>query len=131
MAPGRGLALRPRLLTQFEGLTDGCKALVGEKVGEQAAGAAVAQGVALAALHAGVVTIGRHVTSEYTDRMKRWAHHKGALPSRLRCSTAWRRRRKSTRATYSSNHPSKSHVQECGGYPPWGDDSDNLHVRAC
>ena len=23
------------------------------------------------------------------------------------------------------HHPSKSHVQECGGYPPWGDDSDN------
>ena len=30
------------LLTQFEGRTEGCKALVGEKVGEQAAGAAVA-----------------------------------------------------------------------------------------
>ena len=23
------------------------------------------------------------------------------------------------------HHPGKSHVQECGGYPPWGDDSDN------
>ena len=70
-------------VTQLEGLTEVGKALVGEKVGEQAAGAAVAQGVALAAVHAGVVTVGRHVTSEYTDRMKRWAHHKGALPKQI------------------------------------------------
>ena len=67
-------------VTELEDLTQRCKALVGEKVGEQTGSAAAAQGVALAAVAAGVVTVGRHVTSGYTDSMKRWAHNKGALP---------------------------------------------------